>query len=636
MRSTMSIYKQKDQVSQFHTNLASTFSCKGTGVARAHEKTAASPASSLPPNTSHCCNSVPIPHALRNSTPAARVRPVPPMPPETRTSKRLQESASVGNENRRKRVATAKAKPSRRSRRSTDQNGASPPPLRKKTTLTDLPDELLLMVFGHLSLTGVLDGPLDEPVHWYEDRMALFQHRCNDLRQICLASKGLCRIVQPMLYEVCNCLNWRHKRRQFLRTIVSRPRDLGAAVREVHLRHEPEHPEEGLHTHFPEIMQAARTVDIEMSRSFMSALRTGRCEAEIALALSQMPNVNYLNVCLDERWLEHYNWTFRLLRQSLYNMSTNGTCGPFANLQRIETSYGSMDFGYNPVFISEFAALPALNEIMIKGAWSGETACGVSWNPRDNSSSITTINLDASAVTNSFVHKLFRACKAPKTFIYSWGGPPPTDSMSNFTEFMNALKLGRNTLETIRLDVVLKANYFESLAIDNEYLPPLGSFKDFSRLRELEIPGHLLLGSPLLDWEHFDGEHWPALMADLDYRALTDVFPPSLERLIIDCMGLEEDVTFILPFLNVFAQTCAQTLPKLRFVKLIVVDEDDFPLLEKVKEALVKQGVDVQVKDFIDEEGWEDDFEVRYGDDGRKKITSRLIEDILHLWPGAA
>lgn len=492
------------------------------------------------------------------------------------------------------------------------------------------------MVFSHLNLRGVLDGPLKEPVYWYEDRMALFQRRCNDLRHICLTSRTLCRVAQPILYEVCNCLNWRAKRRQFLRTIVSRPRDLGAAVREVHLRHEPEPPTDGLHTHFPEVMEAARGVDTEMSRAFMSALRTGRGEAEVALALSQMPNVSYLNVCLDEKWLEHYNYTFRLLRQSLYNMSIHGPCGPFANLQRIETNYGGMDFGYNPIFLSEFVALPNLKEVMIKGAWSDETACGVSWWPHANISNISTINIDASAVSNVFVLKLLSACKAPKTFIYSWGGPPPTDSMYNFDNFMTSLRLHRHTLETIRLDVVLKANYFESLAIDNEYLAPLGSFKDFSRLRELEVPGHLLLGSPLLDWDHFDGEHWPAFTADLDYHALSDVFPPSLERLTVDCMGLEEDVTFIMPLLDEFARTCARRLPKLRFVKLVVVDEDDFSLLDNVKNTLVSQGVEVLVKDFIDEEGWEDDCEVRYGEDGRKKITSRLIEDILSMWPGAA
>ncbi|EOD48377.1 hypothetical protein GTA08_BOTSDO03518 [Neofusicoccum parvum] len=344
--------------------------------------------------------------------------------------------------------------------------------------------------------------------------------------------------------------------------------------------------------------------------------------------------MTYLNFCLDEKWLEDYNWIFRLLRQSLYNISTNGPGGPFANLRRIETNYGGLDFGYNPVFFSEFAALPNLKEALIKNSWSDETHCGITWNPQEGTSNIETINLDASSVTNDFVHKLLRACKAPKTFIYSWGGPPPTDSMHAFEDFMSALRVRKDSLETIRLDVVLKANYFESLAIENEYLPPIGSFKPFSRLKELEIPGHLLLGSPLLDWQSFDGEHWPSFQTDFDYAALTDVFPPSLERLVVDCMGLEEDVTFILPFLNEFARNCAERLPRLRFVKLIVVDQEDFSLLEDVKKALVERGVEVQVKDFIDEEGWEDDMEVRYGEDGRKKITSRLIGDILHMWPG--
>ncbi|EKG17164.1 hypothetical protein MPH_05618 [Macrophomina phaseolina MS6] len=499
------------------------------------------------------------------------------------------------------------------------------------------------MIFCHFRLVGVLDGPVEEPVYWYEDRENLFQKRCNILQSLCMTCKSLCRVAQPLLYEVIKCLNSRHHRWHFLRTLVNQP-ELGKAVKEVHLRYEGETPERGLGKLAPEVMEAAKSVDIEMSRAFMRALETGRSEAQIALAMALMPNLGYINFCLEERFIEDYNWMFRLLRNSTFNLThkNNSSSGaddttptvPFANIKRIETSYGGTQFGYNPLFISEFAALPHLQQIMIKSAWSDERSCGLSsWDPAPGISSITHINLDASSVTNDFVRKLLRACRAPKTFIYSWGGAPPTDTMHAFGDFMDALRTRAESLETIRLDVVLKANYFESLAIENEYLPPIGSFKAFKRLTELEIPGHLLLGSPLLDWEHFDGEHWPAFTAQLDYAALTDVFPRSLRRLIVDCMGLEEDVTFILPLLDELAATCAERLPDLKFVKLIVVDENDFSLLEGVKKALERQGVEVQVKDFIDEEGWEDDMEVRYGEDGRKKITSRLIGDILHMWP---
>lgn len=562
------------------------------------------------------------------------------MPPKRRASQRLQESKSAGNESPEKRVATGKKRAaSRRSQRSgtasKDNDDSTIAPLQKKSALTDLPDELLLMIFRYFSLVGVLDGPLDEPVYWYEDRVLLFQKRCDTLRNICSTCKSLCRVAQPLLYEVINCLNFRRRRWPFLRTLVSRS-DLGRAVKEVHLRYEGETPAKGLDRLAPEVMEAAKSVDIEMTRAFMRALESGRCEAQITLAMTLMPNLSYMNFCLDEKFIEDYNWMFRLLRKSTFNISQNGPGGPFSNLKRIETSYGGMEFGYNPVFISEFVALPNLKEILVKSAWSDERSCGITWNPASGVSNIDTINLDASAVTNDFIRKLLRACKAPKTFIYSWGGPPPTDSMHAFADFMRALRTRKDSLETIRLDVVLKANYFESLAIENEYLPPVGSFKDFARLTELEVPGHLLLGSPLLDWEHFDGEHWPAFTSDFDYAALIDVFPSSLERLIMDCMGLEEDVTFILPFLDEFANGCVERLPNLKFVKLIVVDENDFSLLENVKKALENQGVEVQVKDFIDEEGWEDDMEERYGEDGRKKITSRLIGDILHMWPNIA
>lgn len=555
------------------------------------------------------------------------------MPTKRRASTRLQDSAAANNGASRKRAATEKTAP-RRSPKDKKKNSPASVSTRK-TSLVDLPDELLLMVFQHFRLAGFLYGPLEEQVFWYEDRLVLFQQRCDVLRNICHSCKSLCRVAQPLLYEVINCLNHPFRRFDFLRTLIRR-KDLAAAVKEVHLRHEFEDPKKKLAAQYPEILEAAAGVDIEMSRSFVGALRTGRCEAQIALALSLMPNLTYLNVCLDERFVEDYNWMFRLLRQSSFSMLQHGPVGPFANIRTIETSYGGMDYGYNPVFISDFVTLPNLREIMVRSAWSGESACGINWHPKENSSNITTINLDASSVTNEFIHKLLTACKAPKTFIYSWGGPPPVDSMHEFPDFMRALRVRKDTLETIRLDVVLKANYFESLAIDNEYLPPIGSFKDFSRLTELEVPGHLLLGSPLLDWQNFDGQHWPAFITDLDYTALTDVFPSSLERLTIDCMGLEEDVTFLLPFLDEFTQHCAERLPNLKFVKLVVVDEDDFPLLQKVKKALEAHGIEVLVKDFIDEEGWEDDMEVRYGADGRKKITSRLIGDILHTWPHAA
>ncbi|KAL1638977.1 hypothetical protein SLS58_008435 [Diplodia intermedia] len=558
------------------------------------------------------------------------------MPPKRRASARLQDAAAASNDGGRKRAATTEKTAPRRSRRP----AANPKPktdlaavsTRKKTSLADFPDEILLLIFQHFRLAGFLYNPVEEQVFWYDDRLILFQRRCDVLRNISQTCKRLCRVAQPLLYEVINCLNHSRRRLDILRTLIRR-NDLAAAVKEVHLRHEFEVPLTELVRRYPEVINAARDVDIEMGRSFIGAVRTGRCEAQIALALNFMPNLSYLNVCLDERFVEDYNWMFRLLRQSSFKMTQNGHGGPFANIKTIETGYGGLEFGYNPVFISEFVTLPHLREITLRSAWSGETACGIQWDPQANSSNITTINLDASSVTNDFIRKLLTACRAPKTFIYSWGGPPAADSMHDFADFMRALRLRRDTLETIRLDVVLKANFFEYLAIENEYLPPLGSFKEFTRLTELEVPGHLLLGSPLLDWDNFDGEHWPAFLSDLDYSFLTDVFPPSLERLTVDCMGLEEDVTFILPFLNEFAGRCAERLPKLRFVRLVVVDVDDFPLLKGVKETLESQGIEVLVKDFIDEEGWEDDMEVRYGPDGRKKITSRLIGDVLHLWP---
>ncbi|OJD36367.1 f-box domain cyclin-like protein [Diplodia corticola] len=551
------------------------------------------------------------------------------MPPKRRASTRLQDGA-------RKRALMERAAP-RRSRR---PPGANPKPrndsaaisTRKETSLADLPDELLLLVFQHFRLARFLYGPLEEQVSGYEGRLVLFQKRCDALRSISQTCRNLCRVAQPLLYEVVNCLNHTNRRMDLLRTLICR-KDLAGAVREVHLRHEFDPPRRGLAQRYPELIEAARHVDIEMGRSFIGALRTGRCEAQIALALNFMPNLTYLNFCLDEKFVEDYNWMFRLLRQSSFTMSQNGPGGPFANIKTIEIGYGGVEYGYNPVFISDFVTLPHLKEIAIKSAWSGETGCGIQWEPEENSSNITTIDLDASSVSNDFIRKLLTACRSPKTFIYSWGSMPEADSMMDLTGFMRALRLRRHTLETIRLDVVLKANVFECFAVEDEYLPPLGSFKDFTRLTELEVPGHLLLGSPLLDWDHFDGEHWPGFLYDFDYNALTDVFPPCLKRLTVDCMGLEEDVTFLLPFLDEFAKHCAERLPNLRFVKLVVVDENDFPLLKDVKEALENQGIEVQVKDFIDEEGWEEDMEVRYSDDGRKKITSRLIGDILYTHP---
>jgi hypothetical protein len=116
-----------------------------------------------------------------------------------------------------------------------------------------------------------------------------------------------------------------------------------------------------------------------------------------------------------------------------------------------------------------------------------------------------------------------------------------------------------------------------SSRFEHPTLKPIGSLVEFTKLRIIELSGeHIIGGIPMTnplgdsDTDSDDGESATYIVngRPLNYGALADIFPPSLETLMINYPG--QSARHIMPLVVEIARACKmeKRLPKLKIVDL--------------------------------------------------------------------
>lgn len=441
----------------------------------------------------------------------------------------------------------------------------------KMAGLEDLPDELLLDIVDHFSIRNRYDIDLKS---WAGARE--IESQVSRLHSLSLVSRKLHRIVNPLLYSVLTCGGVARARRQFLRTVIRRP-DLGALVEEVRFSYfDWESSDKGIPPDDADLREAAKLVDFgneAANASFQNVPVGEHSDTDVALLFSQLPRLKTVEFEADETWFFTWKWLLCLVRRAVETGS-----GPLSSLRHLKARYGNENkSGFNPLFIQDWAALPALKSIEVFGAWSDERA-------GDRTVALpTNNNIETLVIWRSFLDSEFLACALEafgklKTLHFSRTSLPRHLSPRRRRALHTALAAQQGTLEHI----TIVAGNEKSIWSDEEmclFLPPFHSFKEFTRLKRLEIPEFFLM-----DLAEYDEDTQPRRA--MNYSAMIDVFPPSLEALRLECYlswGGPLASDHRLSFFEVLLENAPMKMPNLRRIEILRhannTEEQDFDSL---------------------------------------------------------
>lgn len=425
------------------------------------------------------------------------------------------------------------------------------------TGMEDLPDELLLEIFGHFSIRNRYDINLKT---W--EGAQKINSRVVALYKLSLVSRKLHRIVNPLLYSVLTRGGMADHRRRFLRTVIQRP-DLGALVEEVRFSYfDWDAGVKGIPSEDADLREAAKLVDFgddALNAAFQSVPAGEYTDTDVALLFNQLPNLKILEFEANETWFHTFKWLLSLVRRAAETGS-----GPLSSLRHLKATYGNENnSGFNPLFTQDWTALPALKSIEVVDAWSEERDGYRPMSLRPNKN-IETLALWRSKPKLEFVMSALEAFGNLKAFHLSEGQMPGIGYLtgSRRRALLSALSVRQDTLEhiTIAGDPKLESWHEETLHLP---LSSCYSFKGFTLLKRLEISEHFLMGHPK-----------PSHRSDL--LVALDVFPPSLEVLRLGCCVRMQGGFSNVHRLEMFAVLLENSLtivPNLRRIEILHYDD---------------------------------------------------------------
>ena len=410
------------------------------------------------------------------------------------------------------------------------------------------PDELLLYTFSYL-------------INWNKNARegdgvfgGLEERGQSTLAALCATCKRFRLIAEPMLYSIFikpenvydrlapNSVlqSTRHEPngvlRLYLRTLLDRP-DLAAQVQTVQLRAweieerldddlfwagvtvapgEPVPPSLELARKF--YQAATRLVsDLDSRLDWLICLCRGDEDAEIALLLALLPNVERLQIVFPNVGMDRYGiFFFHLIVQEALNPD-RPTMHTFSRLKVLEArSYWmeEIDVGLPLYCFTHFFRLPCIEVFkayhMIvddPDEW-GEWLCPL------GVSKIRDLHLEKSIVSSEAVAKLMNSCKGLRSLYVTFPPNQPTAVVFAWPEISNALEHHTRSLQCLTVDLA-----------EDTSTAPLNTLKYFDKLRDIELNQIALIGRSVSSQ---DDEHKATTEAEL-----ADMFPSSLESLTI-------------------------------------------------------------------------------------------------------
>lgn len=420
-----------------------------------------------------------------------------------------------------------------------------------------LPDELLLQIFTHL-------------LSWEDAHRLDFEKVDEDglktLANLCISSKRLRFIAEPILYSIyvkpihlcdredhspslCPIVHIPNvSLRHFIRTLIERP-DLAALVKFVQLR--AWETERTLGEELWSFEQARFDVtsippSTELAQKFwdaaselapaekppkdlLIALCRGDEDAEIALLLSLLPNVEKLQITFPNVPMDGYEFFFLHDITQKSSLRPDIKQGPrlrtLQKLKQLEVRSFWTDDGDLGLPIYPFSAFFCLPELEVfKGrnmlVESDPEEWG-EWSCPQGHSSIRDLHLEDSLISSAAIATLVASCKDLRSLNVSFSRDSNDALEFQYFELSEALKRHQHSLSSLSIDIHDDSNLLvepqENMAM------PFGSLKEYTMLRKLKVNEFALVGLPPPGQED-------EFMQKCD---LANVLPASLESLTI-------------------------------------------------------------------------------------------------------
>ncbi|KAF2430828.1 hypothetical protein EJ08DRAFT_733844 [Tothia fuscella] len=472
-------------------------------------------------------------------------------------------------------------------RRGFRKKPAKPKPPR--ASFETLPSELLLRIAEEFDPIQFM-GSNDAPEGFCDVNEDGVEYYSQVLRSFCLASKTFFPIGKSILDTFWWEDRMKKERESLIRKFIANPA-AAASIRAVSVTSNDETRDPCFRNVIEKdeigkdlLSAAAKWVSMDSKSIWLQMLKTREEDSLLVLLLSLLPNLEIICFRVFLSLHAEYPWTLAYLRSNARQYLSMKI--------RNVISYFENDAG-----IASLLNLPSLRSIVLSQAWGrsrneahqgGLTSSAplrwtspITW-PR-RASNVERLVLEECDVDPYFLANIITACKGLKYFKYSWaehgGDTAALDGL------VRSLETQMETLETLILDPAQSEGFGPMLT---EPLAPLGSLKNFSKLRHVEMSAHIILGNPgydgysyyrnaevwlarvfyrsagaspasrnkgmgtvaaqlsikpvgPLEYDHDPEPHFP------DYATIADMFPPSLETLIVSDQG--EGPVYFLPFL---------------------------------------------------------------------------------------
>lgn len=374
---------------------------------------------------------------------------------------------------------------------------------------------------------------------------------------------------------------------------------------------------------------AAHQVDMPNKSNWLEDLRAGRPDAELALLLAQARNLKTLGMDLPDK--DDYDFQYRnfhaLLSQVAHDVSAGKKTGPLCALRTLEINYDCENvysLGVPVDYLRHFFYLPSLREfrgdsITTSARYTDGWGSGSEGDSDaeddpfalvDNShhsshnitpsspapgpaplpwpthtSPLTHLTLTTANLTHHSTALLLASPRALTTFSAHWShvleNPRQSHRTTSFhpPTLLSSLVLHAPTLTHLTLHATYAFTTAQDLPGPREDLPRIGDLRPLTHLRTLDISALLLVGSlrvRRLPVTLGKGQQ-PALRRAMvppdggGYAAAADVFPASLERLVVaNEFHWGREVRYLEPLLVEVARVVAGggKLPALREIAL--------------------------------------------------------------------